>query len=141
MNRKEIAIELFDGQRYHCSQAVFASFADVVGIDQKEALKLGSCFGGGMRLGEMCGCVTGALMFLGLYYGDDRALADNKGLEFIKRFKEKTGAFLCKDLLKKDFSIREEAVEIKEKKIARKLCPDYVLCAVEILEEMINEGN
>ncbi|MBQ5441600.1 MAG: C_GCAxxG_C_C family protein, partial [Firmicutes bacterium] len=37
-------------------------------ITEEEAFKLGSCFGSGMRKGQVCGAVTGALMVLGLLY-------------------------------------------------------------------------
>ena len=33
---------------YMCSQAVFAAFAEQFGITEKQALQIGSCFGGGM---------------------------------------------------------------------------------------------
>ena len=65
---KEKALALFD-QKYHCSQAVLAAFADECGLTEQQALKLGACFGGGMRKGEVCGACTGALMVLGALYG------------------------------------------------------------------------
>ena len=68
MNHKEKAVNYFS-QKLHCSQAVLAAFVDECGITEEEAIKLGSCFGGGMRKGEVCGAVTGALMVLGLLYG------------------------------------------------------------------------
>ncbi len=46
-----------------------AAFADECGLEEEQALKLGSCFGSGMRKGEVCGAVTGALMVLGMIYG------------------------------------------------------------------------
>ena len=72
MDHKEKALNYFS-QKLHCSQAVLAAFADECGITEEQALKLGSCFGGGMRKGEVCGAVTGALMALGLLYGQKNA--------------------------------------------------------------------
>ena len=46
------AIELF-GQGYMCSQAVFAAFSEQFGITEKQALKIGGCFGGGMNKPEL----------------------------------------------------------------------------------------
>lgn len=43
--------ELFK-QKFHCSQAVPAAFAEELGLTEKQALKLGACFGGGMCKGE-----------------------------------------------------------------------------------------
>ena len=68
MTHTEKAIELFE-QKFHCSQAVLAAFADELGLTEEQALKLGACFGGGMCKGEVCGACTGALMALGMKFG------------------------------------------------------------------------
>ena len=72
MTHTEKAVDYFS-QKLHCSQSVLAAFADECGITEEQALKLGSCFGSGMRKGEVCGAVTGALMVLGLLYGQNKA--------------------------------------------------------------------
>ena len=77
MNHREKAVNYFS-QKLHCSQSVLAAFAEECGITEEEALRLGSCFGGGMRKGEVCGAVTGALMVLGLLYGQ-KAAGDTDG--------------------------------------------------------------
>lgn len=41
------AKDLFE-QKFHCSQAVLAAFASELEITEKQALKLGACFGAGM---------------------------------------------------------------------------------------------
>ena len=57
---------------YNCAQAVFCAFCDVTGMDEREALRLSSSFGGGMgRLREVCGAVSGMFMAAGLLYGYD----------------------------------------------------------------------
>ena len=66
-NKRDMAIEYFS-QKMHCSQAVLAAFSEECGISEEQAFKLGSCFGSGMRKGEVCGACTGALMVLGLLY-------------------------------------------------------------------------
>lgn len=68
MTHIEKAYELFE-MKFHCSQAIFAASAEKLGITEKQALKIGACFGSGMRKGEVCGACTGALMALGLKYG------------------------------------------------------------------------
>ncbi len=65
MTRVEKAKELFEQYNYHCSQSILAVFAEDLGITEKQALKLGGCFGGGMCKGEVCGACVGALMALG----------------------------------------------------------------------------
>ena len=48
MNHKQKAVDYFS-QKLHCSQSVLAAFSEECGITEEQALKLGSCFGGGMR--------------------------------------------------------------------------------------------
>lgn len=67
-NKRDRAIEYF-AAKMHCSQAVLAAFSEECGISEEQAFRLGSCFGSGMRKGEVCGACTGALMVLGLLYG------------------------------------------------------------------------
>ncbi len=65
MKNIENVIQLFENG-YVCSQAVFATFSQNLGLSEEQALKIGACFGRGMRKGEVCGACTGALMALGL---------------------------------------------------------------------------
>ena len=57
---------LMHGQGYNCAQAVLAACGECTGMDEKTALAIAGGFGGGMRCGEMCGTVSGALMAIGL---------------------------------------------------------------------------
>jgi hypothetical protein len=58
MNYTEKALVLFK-KKFHCSQAVFAAFAEEIGISEESALKIGSCFGGGLcNNGQVCGAAT-----------------------------------------------------------------------------------
>ena len=52
MNHREKALEYFK-RKVHCSQAVLAAFADDCGLTEEQALRLGACFGSGMRKGEV----------------------------------------------------------------------------------------
>ena len=58
--RAQKAQELFK-QGYNCSQAVFASCADIYGVtDESLALRLSASFGGGMgRMRMVCGAASG----------------------------------------------------------------------------------
>ncbi|MGM9889438.1 MAG: C-GCAxxG-C-C family protein, partial [Floccifex porci] len=98
MTHEEKACELF-GKKFHCSQAVFAAFAEELGIVEEQALKIGACFGSGMRKGEVCGACTGALMVLGLKYGqsditdmESRLKANEVTDKFMNEFKKENGS-------------------------------------------------
>lgn len=43
---------------------LFAAFSTQFGLTEKQALKIGACFGSGMCKGEVCGVVTVALKIL-----------------------------------------------------------------------------
>jgi len=140
----EKASDLFNNQRYHCSQAVLGAFAEDLGITEEQALKIGGCFGAGMCYGEVCGCVTGALMAFGLKYGqcrvDDlvsRQKTNDMTIQFMEKFKTENGSYMCKELLGYDFSKPEEAKIIAENKLFLDICPPLVESAIRIAEKLM----
>ena len=146
MTNKEKALDYF-GRRFHCSQAILAAFANECGLTEDHALRLGSCFGGGMRKGEVCGACTGALMVLGELYGQfdendlqSRELANKVNDEMMKRFAERTGSYLCRDILKCDISTKEGVEYALQNKLFTDLCPKIVAVAVDVLEWIIDEN-
>ena len=146
MDHKEKAVKYFNSN-FNCSQGVFTTFATEMGMDEKFALKLATNFGGGERKGELCGAVAGALMVLGLRCGhcdsndiEGKANAYKLSTEFMDRFIEKNGSVVCRQLLGYDLSKPEEKVIIDEQNLFKTVCPIMIECAVEILDEMIEEG-
>lgn len=145
MTKKEKAVDLYS-KGFLCSQAVLASYADECGISEVQALKLGSCFGSGMRQGEVCGAVSGALMVLGLLYSKyekvepiSRESTNVVNDLFLKKFKQECGSYICNDLLGADIRTPEGMVYIKEHHLFGEFCPKMVAKAVEILEEILSE--
>ena len=142
MTHIEKANDLF-GRKFHCSQAVFAAFAEELGLTEEQALKIGACFGSGMRKGEVCGACTGALMALGLKYGqsseediDSRMKTNEVTDKFMAEFKKENGSYMCKDLLGCDISTEEGIAVALEKKLFKEFCPKMVESAARIVEEM-----
>lgn len=145
MNHREKALDYFK-RKFHCSQAVLAAFADDCGLTEEQALRLGACFGSGMRKGEVCGACTGALMVLGSLYGQydqsdakSRQVANEVNDKMMKRFAEVCGSYLCNDLLKCDISKKEGVEYALENHLFTEFCPKMVANAVEILEQIIAE--
>lgn len=145
MNHKEKALDYF-AKKFHCSQAVLAAFADECGLTEEQALKLGACFGSGMRKGEVCGACTGALMVLGALYGqydaadtESRINANEVNDKMMSRFSDKCGSYICNDLLKCDISTQEGVKFARENKLFTEFCPKMVANAVEIIEQIISE--
>ena len=53
-----------------CSQIIMGEWADNLGLSKDDALKVSSAFGGGMGIGESCGAIIGAMLVLGMKYGN-----------------------------------------------------------------------
>lgn len=133
---------------YACSQAILLAYGGAYGFDGEQALKVSAGFGGGMHLGEVCGAVTGAFMVLGLAQCDKdcntRAGRNkvNKGMKtFTKKFKERNGTVLCREILRHDISTPEGMVAAEEKNLFASKCVKAVNDAAEILEEILNNGD
>lgn len=141
--RKEKALSCF-ADHLHCSQSVLAAFADMCGITEEQAFRIGSCFGSGMRKGDVCGACTGALMVLGLLYGETRkgdpeARKRTNELNdlMMDRFSEENGSCRCNDLLGCDIGTAEGVQYARDHHLFTELCPKMVESAVRILEEII----
>ena len=146
MTHKEKAEQLLH-QQYHCSQALFGAFAEDFGMDLKTALKVSTCFGGGMRQGSVCGCITASLLVLGMalgfYDSQDRELevyGNKKTEEFIRRFTElMEGKVYCRDILGKDISKPEGIAAIRQEGLILKKCPKAINISIDILEDMLKD--
>lgn len=144
MTHKEKAIRLLN-EKYHCTQALFGAFATDLGLDLKTALKISTCFGGGMRCGNTCGCITAGLLVLGMTFGfynasdtEQEVYGNKKTEEFIRRFSEKmNGKVNCRDILGKDISVPDEMAEIRKNGLILKNCPFALETSIDILEDMI----
>lgn len=105
MTKKEQAIALHN-KRYNCCQAVACAFAKEAGIPLETLFKAGEGFGLGMGCMECtCGAVSGAVMLAGLSHSDGntdapatKAETYRLAKEIVKRFTEKNGSMLCKEL-------------------------------------------
>ena len=149
MTHREAAMANFM-KGYNCSQSVVLAFADMIDIDEATLSKLSSSFGGGMgRLREVCGSVSGMFMVAGLLYGYDgpetgQVKADHYARiqELAKRFEEKHGSIVCRELL--GLSVRHD-IPIPEARTSeyykKRPCPEIIGDAAEILEQFINEQN
>lgn len=145
MNKEETAVQTFNSGM-NCAQAAFSALTEDSGLDRQQAFRIASCFGGGMRCGEVCGAVTGALMAIGLYRGydspddpDAKAGSNALALEFERRFAEKNGSILCRELLGYNLSVPEDLEVLKSKGLFSAVCPKMVADAVLLAQSMLEE--
>ena len=145
MNHIELAKKYFE-QKYHCSQAVLAAFAEELGLTEEQALKLGGCFGGGMCKGEVCGACTGALMALGLKYGqsniddmESRKKTNDVTVEFLDMFKKENGSYICRELLGCDLATDDGKQYAIANQLFVEFCPKMVESATIIAEQLLHD--
>lgn len=147
MDHEKQAKELFFAG-YNCAQAVFCAFCDRTGLSLDEAARLSSSFGGGMgRLREVCGTVSGALLALGMLHGyaspaDPEAKAKHYRLvqEYARRFREKNGSIICRELLKDVPVTPGDTPEARTPEFyARRPCLRLAGEAAAILDDILKE--
>ena len=81
----------------NCCQAVLMAFADKLGKEEDELMRLGSGFGSGMGTMEgTCGALVGAIMVSSLLSPNGEAMPNSRAI--MPRFKELSGATICRDL-------------------------------------------
>jgi len=127
-----------------CSQSVFGAFAPRLGMDEDVAVRVASGFGGGMRMGDTCGAVTGAFMALGLALAGDacrtaegRQAVSDAVVEFASRFRERNGALSCRDLLGCDIHTPEGRQSATDRNLFETRCRDLVRDAAAMVESLL----
>lgn len=138
MSKVDEAVNLFNNG-YLCSQAVFTVFCEDFGLSKEDAFKIGACFGSGMRQGEVCGACSGALMALGLKYGESKEKGNEVSDKFFEKFIEENGSYICRDLLCCDISTPEGVEYAVDHNLFKDFCPKMVASAVKITEEILKD--
>jgi C_GCAxxG_C_C family probable redox protein len=144
MTNGEKAVACFT-QGFNCSQALLSTYGDANGLPRDTALRVAGAFGAGMgHRGDTCGAVTGALMVVGLTYGqstpeDEAAKEKTYGLaaEFCRRFKSTHESIVCRDLLVCDLSTTEGLAHAREHRLFALRCPTFVQSAAAILDDIL----
>lgn len=147
MDNVDRAVALFE-QGFNCAQAIVGAYGEQLGLSREMALKLACGFGGGMRMGQTCGAVTGAFMVLGLEHGQTDA-KDRRPKEktyelvrqFVEKFESRNGSVMCKELLGCDISTTEGMKTAHERDLFVSFCPRMVRDAAEIIEQMLVKSN
>lgn len=145
VSRIKQAVETFESG-YTCAQSVFATYADLFGLNRETALKLASPMGAGVgRMREICGVVSAMALLAGLKEGNTDP-ENEEGKERIylltrqmaDRFKEKNGTIICRELL--GIEGREESAKPSARTkeyYASRPCSRLVADASGIIEEVL----
>ena len=123
-----------------CAQCTLVPWADALGYDEEELMHMAAAFAGGMFRGDTCGAVVGALMAIGLAYGDDPALTAEKTAQFQAAFLERFGSTECRKLLGYDFSVPGELEKARESGKMLTDCSGFVRASSETLQELLADA-
>ena len=159
-SRAQRAVDLFK-QGFNCSQAVFASCADIYGItDEKLALRLSASFGGGMgRMRLVCGAASGMFMLAGLHNGsatphDSEGKMANYAFvqQLANEYKSRYGSLICAELLglvpknttpslegREGVGFSPRPAERTPEYYQKRPCPEMIAEAVRIYLRAIND--
>lgn len=137
------ALRLFAEGR-SCSQAVLLAFAPRYGLEDGQAARLAACLGSGMRVGGVCGAMSGAYLVLGLAFGGEACLTREGRGElaptvdaFAANFRERVGAVDCPAIVGCDLRTDEGRARSKEQGLSALRCAPAVRAAAELLEELL----
>lgn len=122
----------------NCAQCLLATFRDVAGLTEQQALGLGAGLGGGVRCGGICGAVSAPVLILGASCPDpsDRPHTTKLTKEFESRFAERFHRLDCRELL--------PAQDLEPSELAQELaagdhCGLLIVTAAGILSDMLGE--
>jgi len=145
MTTQDTALERFK-QEYSCSQSVFSALAERWNIGPEISLRVSAGFGGGIAAtAQTCGCVTGAIMALGMSQngiGPEENRGEKQriyglGRQFLREFQERNGSTICAGLLGCNISTPEGLAKARQEGVIRERCPKFVRDAVEIVESLL----
>jgi len=129
---------------YNCAESILLTMARHQAVKSPLIPKIATPFGGGMAIsGSVCGCVTGALMSIGLKFGrkqctEDKEKAYTVAASFLSTFEKKFGSLICYELIGCDFRTLEGHKRWEELKENR--CANFVKSTVEILLALENQA-
>ncbi len=136
--RQQQALQLFNSG-FNCAQSVLAVFAEHYGLDPATATRISCGLGGGVRCGELCGAVSGAVLVIGLAGGNepaDKKRCMEQTERFTAQFKEKHDALGCYQLLDCNLKTAEGFQHYTDQQLRKKVCEALICDAIELLEDL-----
>ena len=121
MGIREEAVRLH-GEGFNCAQCVLCACGKYTGMDRDSSLAVACGFGGGVRCGEICGAISGAVMAIGASNKDAPSRVAPLAKRCTNAFREKYGFVRCLDLKRAGVS-----------------CDELIAFGAETAEKLINE--
>ena len=143
MTKSELARNYFL-KGANCAQAVLCAFAPECGLDEEQAMRIASGFGGGMgRMREVCGAVSGMILVADHLCGytsftDKEAKDAHYALiqQLAGSFRQENGSIICRELLDNPPSDPNPSPRTAQY-YAERPCARFVMLAAKILDDYI----
>jgi C_GCAxxG_C_C family probable redox protein len=146
MGRKKVlgekAVMRFE-EGYNCAQSVLLTMFEHWKGESELIPKIATPFGAGIgRCGSVCGALTGGVMALGVKYGTNESSLEERlkvyGLArtFYKKFEERHGSVLCRELIGYDLSNTDELERARKANVFEMKCFSIIRRTVETLVEL-----
>ncbi len=135
------AVDYFDSG-FNCAEAVLLALSEL--SQRCECIpRIATGFGGGMRTGNVCGAVSGAVMAFGLSYGRESSTQLKKKdqcyqlvSEFMNLFEREHKTIVCRELLGLDVTTEEGREQYKMLGLHNQ-CQTYVATAFQIAQTLL----
>jgi len=135
-------------RHYLCSEAVLTALARAIGMDSFCMPRIATVFGAGMaRKGEVCGCLTGSFMAIGLVYGrnhpevqmepKDLHYANSCGQNLWEAFVGRFNHSSCRELTGCDLQTEEGHRMYAEQDLWNLLCRELIVETVAMAYDII----
>jgi len=129
----------------NCAQSVLKQFCQSGGLPaEKYFLRLSSGLGSGMKVGSVCGALSGGIMALGLHLGSEdparKAEMDAPVRELVTRFRTTMAHKECNKIIGYDVSDPTQRAIAREKGIFASQCPLAIRTAVTIVYDILNRN-
>ena len=134
MSNEEIAQKFAE---QNCAQMILARYAQHLGANEAQLMKLSFGLLGGMQEGSVCGAYLAAVLVLGLAYGDDKEKYNANLARFKEIYFKTQKSNICKEVLGYDLSKPDELEAIMQKGLFAKICPCAIKDSMRALDQIL----
>jgi len=131
------------GKKFNCCESVLLALCEYMAIEFDKIPSIATAFGGGIGgCGKTCGCLTGAVMAIGLKYGrsaseEDKEPAYERVQKLIDNFEAKYKSTDCRALI--GLTMRGAGLSDEDKKkLHEDVCDEILADAVTWTSDLLN---
>lgn len=149
VGREQVAelAKCYSEEGFLCSESVLLAISDYLEVKSDLIPKIATGFGAGVgRCGYVCGAVSGGVIALGLKFGRNEPLKQNKSphwfaQELVKRFIHEFGRVNCRELTDCDLTTKAGYLKYREENVWAAKCRRYIEGATASAFDIISENS